>query len=106
MSCDIQFNLSGEETEALLRGSDLLKDHSTDMQSRISALGLAPKPGSPFAHWGFLVWLMKLGAQALQREGRLSAGKAWNEAEMMGPMTCLQTTSRGSDSEDVRSLLT
>lgn len=84
----------------------MLKDHSTAMQSRISALGLAPKPGSPFAHWGFSVWLMKLGAQALQRERRLSPGEAWSEAEIMGSTTCLQTTSLGSGSEDMSSLLT
>lgn len=106
MSCDVQFNLPGEETEALLRGRDLLKDQSTDMQSSILALGLAPKPGSPFVHWGFSVWLMKLRAQALQRERRLSAGEVWSEAEMMGSMICLQAPLLGSESEDMSSRLT
>lgn len=84
----------------------MLKDHSTDMKSRISALGLSPKPGSPFAHWGFSAWLMKLRAQALQRERRLSAAEAWSEAEMMGSMICLQAPLLGSESEDMSSLLT
>lgn len=98
--------MPGEEIEALLRGRDLLKDHSTDMKSKISALVPKVNQGSPFAHWGFSAWLMKLRAQALQRERRLSAGEAWSEAEMMGSMICLQAPLLGSESEDMSSVLT
>lgn len=106
MSCEVCFNLPDEETEAPLRGRDLLEDHSAKLQSRISTWVWLLSPDLPFAHWGFSVWLMKPGAQPLQRERRLRAGEVWNEAERMGYVVCLQGLSLGRESEAMSPLLT
>lgn len=84
MFCEAHFNLPDEETEALLGGMTCPKT-----TAQIHRAGFQPRSESrarvsPFAQWGFLLWLVKLGARPHKRERQLSLGEACSEAEIPG----------------------
>lgn len=88
MFCESHFNLPDEETEALLGGMTCPK-----ITAQICRAGFQPGSESrarvsPFAQWGFSLWLVKLGARPHKRERQLSLEEAWSEAEMLGYVIC------------------